>query len=162
VNILAAKRLELLHELVPQTTVIGYLRNPTSSPVYVDAELQAVQVAAGVRGVRILSLMASTPAEIDVAFKQLVQEHAGALLSSSDPYFAYSQRGQILDLSARYRIPTIYAQRDMAAAGCLMSYGVTTRTPSTVLGSTLREYSKAKSAPTFRSNGQQNRVGHQP
>src|SRR5262249_10554863 len=78
----AAKRLELLLQLLPKTTSIGYLRNP-SNPVYAEAETREVQVAARAHGVRLVIANASRPSEIETAFADLVQQRADALQVSS-------------------------------------------------------------------------------
>jgi putative ABC transport system substrate-binding protein len=119
---LAAKRLELLHELVPAATLIAYLSNPTN-PIFADAEARVVQAAAHVLGVRILMLNATTPNEIEAAFESLIQQHADALLVGDDVFFQVSQRDQLVALAARHRVPAIYDRRENAAAGGLISYG---------------------------------------
>jgi putative ABC transport system substrate-binding protein len=120
---LGAKRLELLHETVPAATLIAYLTNPTN-PIYADAESRAVQAAAGALGVRLLTLTASEPGEIEVVYGSLIQRQAGALMVSSDIFFRQSVGDQIVALSARHRFPTMFSQREIAAAGGLMSYGL--------------------------------------
>jgi putative ABC transport system substrate-binding protein len=117
----AAKRLELLHELVPAATSIGFLVNPTN-PASVDAQTRELQVAARVLGVRLLVLNASGPNDIDEAFARLVQQGAGALLVSGHPLFT-SRNKQLVALAARHAVPTIYIYREAAAAGGLVSYG---------------------------------------
>jgi putative tryptophan/tyrosine transport system substrate-binding protein len=77
----AAKRLELLLELVPAATAIAYLRNPTN-PVFAESETREVQIAARAHGVRLLFANASRPSEIETAFADLVQQRAGALLGA--------------------------------------------------------------------------------
>jgi putative tryptophan/tyrosine transport system substrate-binding protein len=119
---LAPKRLELLHDLVPTATLIGYLSNP-ANPILADTEARLVQVAAGVLGVRVLTLNASTPNEIETAFQNLIQSGAHALLISSDAFFVISQRDQLIALAARHGIATIFDRKEDAAAGGLMSYG---------------------------------------
>jgi putative tryptophan/tyrosine transport system substrate-binding protein len=116
-----AKRLELLHELAPSATTIAFLANPTN-PVFAGAEMQALQLAAQVIGVRLLALDAKTPLEIGVAFASLAQQRVGALVVSGDILFV-SQRDQVLALAAEYAVPTIYVYREIAVAGGLMSYG---------------------------------------
>jgi ABC-type uncharacterized transport system substrate-binding protein len=118
---LEAKRLELLHEFVPAATSIAYLSNPTN-PVFADAEARETQAAARTLGLRILTLNASTPSEIEAAFESLIKLQAGALLVSSEAFFS-RQRDQLVALAARHRIPAIYSRREFAAAGGLVSYG---------------------------------------
>jgi putative ABC transport system substrate-binding protein len=118
---LAAKRLEFLREVVPAATVVAYLIKPDNA--FADSESRVVQAAAGVLGVRLLTLNASNPYEIESAFDRLTQLQAGALLVSADQFFDASQRDQIVALAARYRIPTVFGRREAAAAGGLLSYG---------------------------------------
>jgi putative ABC transport system substrate-binding protein len=119
---LAAKRLELLHELVPAATLIAHLINPANS-VFATAESRVAQAAARALGVRLLTVNASTGGEIDAAFESLIQQQAGALLVSGDVFFYQNQRDQLLALAAVHRIPAIYNRREVVAAGGLVSYG---------------------------------------
>ena len=118
---LAAKRLELLHELVPSAAVIALLVNPTD-PAATDSEIRHLQDAVRSLGLQLHILPASKSSEIDSAFKTLVELHADALIVSTDPLFT-NQRAQIVTLAARHAVPAIYAYRQFAAVGGLMSYG---------------------------------------
>ena len=118
--VLVAKRLELLHELVPTAPTIAMLLNPTSS--YTDPETREVRVAARKTGQRLLLLTARSDLEIDAAFVNLVQQKAGALIVSADPFFT-DRRNQIVTLAARHAVPAIYQWREFTEAGGLMSYG---------------------------------------
>ncbi len=117
---LASKRMGLLDELVPKTTVIALLVNPNFPPSATNA--REVQAVAREIGRQILLLNASNASEIDAAFATLHQRHAGAVIVGADPYF-YSQRNQFVELAARYAIPAIYEQREFVTAGGFMSYG---------------------------------------
>jgi putative ABC transport system substrate-binding protein len=117
---LAAKRLDLLHELVPTATVVALLVNP-ADPV-TDVETRNLQDAARSLGLKLHILPASTASEIDAAFGSLVELRAGALVVSTDPFLT-NQRAQIVALAARHAVPAIYVWREYAAAGGLMSYG---------------------------------------
>jgi putative tryptophan/tyrosine transport system substrate-binding protein len=121
----AAKRLELLHELVPKATLIAYLRNPTN-PVYAEAETREVQVAARAHRLRLLVGDASRPSEIETAFVDLVQQRPDALQVSSDAYLL-TQADQIVTLAARHAVPAIYPWPQYTAVGGLMSYGTNIR-----------------------------------
>ena len=121
----AGKRLELLLELVPKATSIGYLRNPTN-PVYAESETREVEIAARAHGVRLLIVNASRPSEIETAFAQLVQQRPDALQVSSDG-FLLTYPDQIVALAARYAVPAIYAWPKFAAVGGLISYGTNLR-----------------------------------
>jgi ABC-type uncharacterized transport system substrate-binding protein len=111
------KRLELLTELVPQPGVIVLLVNPNDERLIGD-----VQEAARAKGLLLHILRASSESEIDAAFATLIQLHAGALLISADPFFN-SRREQLVALASRHAIPAIYAFREWATAGGLISYG---------------------------------------
>ena len=117
----AAKRLQLLHELAPATTDIAFLCNPTN-PYYVALETGELRAAAGVLGLRLLLLNASSPGEIEVAFANLVAQRAGAFLLGTDPFFM-TARDQVVALANRHALPAIYPFREDAAAGGLISYG---------------------------------------
>jgi ABC-type uncharacterized transport system substrate-binding protein len=117
---LDAKRMGLLHELVPRVTAVAVLLNPT----FPDAadQLSKVQDAARTIGKSITILNARNIREIDVAFQTLVQMRTGALLVGTDP-FLLSRREQLVALAARHGIAAIYDGRDFTEAGGLMSYG---------------------------------------
>lgn len=117
---LAPKRLELLAELVPQTSVIALLVNPNNASA--ERSIQDAQEAAGAKGVQLHTLKASTEGEIDAAFATLVQLHGGALIVPSDP-FLNSRREQLVALAARQAVPAIYDWREYVVAGGLISYG---------------------------------------
>jgi putative tryptophan/tyrosine transport system substrate-binding protein len=116
---LGAKRLELLHELVPNAAVIGVLVNPT----YPDAESQSndVKEAAHMFGQQAHVVNASSEGELNAAFATLVQLKAGILLVTTDAFFL-SRRDQLVALAARHSIPALYWAREFVLAGGLMSY----------------------------------------
>jgi putative ABC transport system substrate-binding protein len=116
-----AKRLELLHQLMPAVTLAAFLVNPTNTAA-TQAELSEMQVAARALGLRLLVLNASTPAEIETAFATAVAERAGTLFVSGESLFS-AHREQVVALAARHRLPTIHQGRADAVAGGLMSYG---------------------------------------
>jgi putative tryptophan/tyrosine transport system substrate-binding protein len=118
---LVAKRLELLHRLVPKAVRIAVLLNPAQA-TNAETTLQSVQEAARFIGLQIHVLNASTSSEIDVAFDTLAGERPDALFVVGDPFFT-SRRVQLANLAARERIPATYGQRDYVAAGGLVSYG---------------------------------------
>ena len=120
IGALETKRLELLHQLVPGAASIGVLVNPKFPDV--DRQLRELQEAAGVINRQIHVVRASTESEIDVAFATIAQQGVGALLVASDPFFS-SRREQLVALASRYRLPTIYNQREFAENGGLVSYG---------------------------------------
>jgi putative ABC transport system substrate-binding protein len=119
-NELVAKRLGLLHELLPAATHLGVLvnpQNPTTESLKKDVEAAATAI-----GPQIEFFTASTGAEIDTAFASLVQRRADALVVHPDNLFI-NRRVQLVTLAARHAVPVIYALRPDAEAGGLMSYG---------------------------------------
>jgi putative ABC transport system substrate-binding protein len=116
-----AKRVQLLHELVPAATSIALLINPTS-PAYSEAATESAQNAARILGVRLLVLNASTESAIETAFVTLVEARASSLLVSGDS-FLVSKRDQLVALAARHAVPALYHRREFTAIGGLMSYG---------------------------------------
>jgi putative ABC transport system substrate-binding protein len=119
---LFAKRLEVLHELVPTAESIAFLVNP-SNPQVAESEIRLLQIAARVLGVGLLIVNASGENEFDAAFATIAGERAGALLISADTLF---RRDRIVALAARHAIPTLYPYRATAVAGGLMSYAANT------------------------------------
>jgi putative ABC transport system substrate-binding protein len=120
INSLGAKRFELLHELIPGATVVGFLinpQNPTSTP-----QISDVQTAARSLGVELRVLNASSEREIDTAFGSAVEQHVNAVVVGADSVFL-SRRDQLVGLAARYALPAIYYVREFAVAGGLISYG---------------------------------------
>jgi putative tryptophan/tyrosine transport system substrate-binding protein len=116
-----AKRLGLLHDLVPKAVRIAVLVNPTNA-VIAEATLREIPEAARVLGLQISVLNASTPREIEAAFAALVRDRAEALYVAADAFFI-SRRGQFVTLAARHGIPAAYSVREEVEAGGLMSYG---------------------------------------
>jgi putative tryptophan/tyrosine transport system substrate-binding protein len=117
---LAAKRLELLHELVPAAARVAVLVNP-ANPNTVPT-LRDVETAARAMGLQIQVLNASTSREIDAAFAMLVRERPDALFVAPDGFFN-SRRVQLANLVVRHAIPATFSQRDITEVGGLMSYG---------------------------------------
>jgi putative ABC transport system substrate-binding protein len=117
----AAKRLRLLHDLVPKGVRIAVLVNPANGPS-AESTLQDLQEAAPIIGIQIQILNATTVGEIDAAFAALVRERTDALFVAPDAFFG-SRQGQFAILAARDRIPAAYFNRYFVAAGGLMSYG---------------------------------------
>jgi ABC-type uncharacterized transport system substrate-binding protein len=119
---LAAKRLRLLHDLVPKAVRVAVLLNP-GNPSVAEATLREVREAAPTMGLQVqLTLNANTIGEIDEAFATLALERADALFVAPDAFFV-SQRAQLAALTARHQIPAAYSVRDPVIAGGLMSYG---------------------------------------
>jgi putative ABC transport system substrate-binding protein len=117
---LAAKRLELLRELVPGAARVDLLVNPTGPTA--ETTLRDVEPAARAMGLQIQVLNASTSHEIDSAFAILGRERPDALFVSGDPFFG-SRRVQMVQLAARHTVPATYSGREFIEIGGLMSYG---------------------------------------
>ena len=117
---LSTKRLGLLHQIVPKASTIGLMVNPN----YPEAKLQVsdLQEAATALGVQIYPVDVSTEDAVDKAFAELAQRNIAALLVANDPFLA-SLREQLVALSKRYAMATIYPLREDAQAGGLISYG---------------------------------------
>ena len=116
-----AKRLGLLHELMPQAKNIAFLYNPKFAAA--EGQLHDVQEAARTLGLQINALHASTDDEINAAFRTMVQQQTAALILAADPFFD-TRRSQLVVLAAYNSLPAIYQFREYAAAGGLMSYGI--------------------------------------
>ena len=117
---LAAKRLELLRQLVPKAMTIAVLVKPNTPET--EAERRDVLAAAQATGQLLLFFDASTEPEIATAFKSAAQRDAGALLVGGGPFFN-SQREYIVSMAARYALPAMYQIPEAIAAGGLISYG---------------------------------------
>ena len=118
---LAAKRLELLRELVPTATRIAALVNPPINAT-TETTLREVQSAARAIGLQIQVFNASTSGEINAAFATFARQRPDALFVGSDGLFT-SRRVQLANLAVRHAIPATFASREIAEAGGLMSYG---------------------------------------
>jgi putative ABC transport system substrate-binding protein len=118
---LSAKRLELLHTLVPGATRVAALVNPANATT-TETTLRDLEPAARAMGLQIKVLNASTSPEIDTAFATFVRERPDAVFVGLDQFFA-SRRVQLVHLASRHAVPATYALRDFAEAGGLMSYG---------------------------------------
>jgi putative ABC transport system substrate-binding protein len=119
-NELEAKRLGLLHDLVPKVTVVGVLINPANAGS--ENQLQEVQAAARSLGLQVHVRRVSIDREIDAAIETLVQAGARALIAAADPFIA-SQRERLVALAARHGLPAMWEWPDFVEAGGLMSYG---------------------------------------
>jgi putative ABC transport system substrate-binding protein len=120
---IGAKRLEVLHELVPTATMIAGLVNPTN-PVIAETETRDLQAAARTLGLTLHMLHASSEQEIDTAFMTLVQVRAGALVIGTDALFN-SRSEQLAVLTLRHEVPAIYQFREFVLSGGLASFGTT-------------------------------------
>jgi putative tryptophan/tyrosine transport system substrate-binding protein len=123
-EVLNPKRQELLHELVPTAPLVAMLVNPTSATT--QSELAEVQAVADKLGQQVRIFHASTDREIDTAFATIVDQRISGLLVQSDPFFS-DRREQLVLLTTRHAIPTIFGFREFVTAGGLMSYGTSLR-----------------------------------
>ena len=123
-TVLAAKRLQLMRELLPKAELIALLVNP-KSPV-AEPQTRDAQAAAQALGLKLAVLNAVNENEFDRDFAALVQQRADALFVSADPLF-YSRREHLVALAARHSIPTLYEIREYVEVGGLMSYGTVFR-----------------------------------
>src|SRR5262245_37365886 len=125
---IGAKRLELLHELVPKAELVGLLTNPRSpqgmgSNTEAEEQERDARAAASIMGRQLIIVHASSESEIDEAFSTVVQQRAGALIVASD-IFLSTRKDQLIALASRHAIPTIYPWRDAVSAGGLIGYGI--------------------------------------
>src|SRR5215216_2288437 len=119
-NSLEAKRLGLLHEMVPNAATIAVMVNPQAPGA--ESQLLEAQAAARTVARQIVVVRASSEHDLDTIFPTLTTLGADALLVAADPFFN-TRRDKIVDLAARHAVPAIYEFREFAAAGGLMSYG---------------------------------------
>jgi putative ABC transport system substrate-binding protein len=120
--LLDAKRVELMHELVPGAAAVALLVNP-NSPAQAEAQFAEIEAASRKFGQRLVLLKAGTESEIDQAVATIAQSKASALLVSADPFFL-SKRDRLIALVTRNAIPSIFEWRQFVEAGGLMSYGI--------------------------------------
>jgi putative ABC transport system substrate-binding protein len=120
-SVLAAKRLEVLHELVPAAGLFAVLVNPRGP--LAEFETKELQDASAILGARLLIVNATVPDEFESAFATLVQQRAGALLVTGDPLFS-NRVDQLVALAARHAVPTVYRSGSAVTAGGLMSFTV--------------------------------------
>jgi putative ABC transport system substrate-binding protein len=119
-TLLSAKRQELLHELVPSAAAVAMLVNPSAAQN--RSELGEVQAAADKIGQQVRFLNANNDDEIDAAFATLVEKRIAGLLVQGDVFFT-SRRMQLVLLTTRHAIPTVFPWPEFVTAGGLMSYG---------------------------------------
>jgi len=118
---LGAKRLELLHELVPRATRVAVLVNRVDE-ANTGSTLRDAEAAARAIGLQTQVLNANTSREIDTAFEAMARERPDALFVGASP-FLNGRRFQLVQLAAFHRLPATYSQREIAEVGGLMSYG---------------------------------------
>jgi putative tryptophan/tyrosine transport system substrate-binding protein len=129
---ISVKRLELLHSLVPASTVLGLLVNPTNTKL-AQASIKSLQAAGHQMGLEPRVLNASTADEFEARFAELKQSKAEGLLIVADPLFS-SHAKQLAELSLRYAMPAVYQFREFVTAGGLLSYGTSFSATFRVVG----------------------------
>ncbi len=117
---LSAKRIALMHELVPTATTIAYLTNPANPATRI--EVASAQEAAKSSGIAVRVFNASSEPELEQAFSDLAAQHIGAVIVAGEPFFD-SRRAFIVQLAARHAIPASYGWRENVTLGGLVSYG---------------------------------------
>jgi len=115
-----AKRVQLIHELIPKAATIAYLMNPDHPSG--EIEMQAAQTVARSFGREMLVFKAGNERELDTALTTMAQQKAGALVVGSDSFF-FSRRDQLASLAAGHKLPAIYYLPGFVRAGGLMAYG---------------------------------------
>ena len=142
---LEPKRLELLHELSPKTTVIGLLVNPTNPRS--ELVVRLMEEPARALGLRLQVLKATTQGGLDSIFAGLARLEVGALLVAQEP--AYSRwLERIIALASSFAVPAMYATRDFVVAGGLVSYDASGPDRSAKSACMSVGFSKARSPPT--------------
>ena len=147
---LAAKRLELLRELVPAATRIAVLVNP-ANPANAESTVRDVETAARAMGLQIQVLNASNGREIDAAFTSLARDRPDALFAGPDQLFTL-RRAQLVQLAARFTVRATYSTRHFVDIGGLMTYGTNTADCIIRSASMQAASSKALSPPTCQSS----------
>ena len=152
---IAAKRLELLHELVPKAESIAALVRLEGPDVsdFSRAQSKGYQSAALALGVRLLLVNAMTDSDIAGAFANAVQQHAGALLVGAETLFAAAHMPQILSLANRYALPAMFFHSDAVPAGALASYGTDLSESFRQVGVYTGRTSRARSRPNCQCCG---------
>jgi putative tryptophan/tyrosine transport system substrate-binding protein len=120
VNLLVAKQIEVLHELIPAAAVVGFLVNPNNPNA--ESDTSRARIAADTLGHSLVVVSARTDDEVDGAFAIFTQKRVNALLVSPDPLFV-GRRDGIVALARRHALPAMYNSREYASAGGLLSYG---------------------------------------
>jgi putative ABC transport system substrate-binding protein len=123
-EVLTPKRQELLHDLVPAAPLVALLVDPTAAQT--RSELLGVQAAANKIGQQVRIFNVSNDREIEAAFATIVDQHIGGLIVQADQFFTV-RRDQLVLLTTRHAIPTIFGWREFAVTGGLMSYGTSLR-----------------------------------
>src|SRR5262245_8668386 len=127
-----AKRIELLHQLIPTATSIALFVNP-KNPITTRAETREARLAAKALGLRLLVLEAASSDDITVAFTALVRQQASAVLVSSEALF-FTVQDELIDLAMRHKVPISIPQPEGVRKGALFGYGANTKDAFRELG----------------------------
>ena len=147
IDTLESKRMELVRDLLPSATVVGFLVNPMNPAS--QSETRDAQVAAGALGLKLLVFNAKNEGKIDAAFASFVQQRVNTVVVGADGFFA-NRRDQLVGLAARHAIPAIYFLRELAIAGSLMSYGTDITDALRLAASMPVGFLRGRSPPTYR------------
>jgi putative tryptophan/tyrosine transport system substrate-binding protein len=128
---LVQKRLELLHEIVPAVTSIGFLRDPMGGTA--ARQVKEAEAAARILGVRLTTFNVTTAGDIESAFAGLASRGIGAVLTGSNAFYVNVRR-QFAMLAAGHGVPAIYPSREFVEAGGLMSYGPSAADAARLIG----------------------------
>jgi putative ABC transport system substrate-binding protein len=129
----AAKRLELLHNLVPQAKSIALLVQ-RDNPLETQVQVRNAEAAVKLLGMRLRVIEVASPSDLDSAFATVAQEHIDAVHIGVDGLFG-TNRARLIGLAARYRVPTSYPWREFTLEGGLMNYGAIIREQFQEVGS---------------------------
>jgi len=143
---LSPKRLEIVTELVPGDSSVGYLKNSTNT---FDTDQTELMSAARSLGRQLAVFGASTEYEINAAFQSMTEQQIGGLIVSTDAFFV-ERRNQIIGLATKHAIPTIYAISQFAEAGGLISYSVDTDSLNKQAGIYAGRILKGEKMPIYR------------
>jgi putative ABC transport system substrate-binding protein len=148
-NLLGAKRLELLAETVPNANALALLVNPQNPNA--EPDTRNLQAATQVLGRRIVVLKAASEADLETAFAAITEQRLGGLFVNIDT-FLDARADQIIALAAAHRVPASYPLRRFVVGGGLMSYDAVLPTRSAAPASMPAAFSRAKSQQTCRSS----------
>ena len=118
---LLAKRIELLHEILPETSDFALLVNPKGT--LSEPQINDAKVASGKLGLHLHVVSMSTESDIEAGFETMAQLKVGGFIVSTDPFFSFIGGDRLVKLAQRYKLPAIYNTREEPGAGGLISYG---------------------------------------
>ena len=158
-GVLALKRLELVHEVVPAATVIAQLVNPAN--LTADTQTEELQIAARALGLQLHIVRASSDRDIEAVFGSLARLRAGALLIVPDG-FLISRSERLAALALRHAVPAFFQNREFAVAGGLISYGGSSADAWHLVGAYTGRVLKGEKPRDLPVAGPESRAGDQP